>query len=88
MILEHLRNRLTAMGTSMDDDDLIAHIASNLPEEYSELVTSLEADLESLNIRRLKERIRAYYMRKISSKSKIEKEEEYSVALMHTFKGR
>ncbi len=81
MDLEHLRNRLSAMGTRMKDDDIIAHIIANLPEEYNELVTSLETNLESLSVKRLKERIRSFYMRRIYSK--VEKKNDFIVFLVH-----
>ncbi len=44
--------------------------AYHIPEEYSELVTALEADLESLTIGKIKERIRAYCTMKVFSKAR------------------
>ncbi len=66
--LDHLRNRLQAMKSSIQDEDYVAHVLSNLMNEYSELVTVLEGDLEGLAIQKLRERVRCFYRRKQRSK--------------------
>ncbi len=61
MQLDHLRNRLHSMKSTIQDEDYVAHILSNLAEEYSELVTVLEVELETITVDKLKERVRGFY---------------------------
>ncbi len=56
MEMDHLRNRLQAMGSKVQDEDYVAHVLTNLTAEYSELVTVLEGDLEGLTIQKLREK--------------------------------
>ncbi len=63
----------------------ITHILSNLAEDYSELITVLESNLDDLTIQKLKERVRGFYRRKQRSENYIEKNTH---ALLHIFKGR
>ncbi len=62
--LDLLRIRLEETGSTVPDEDLIAHVISNLTQEYSELVTSLEGDLEGLKVEALKDRILSFHRRK------------------------
>jgi hypothetical protein len=50
--LEHLRLRIkgVAGATPISDDDMIAHILANLPEDYSELITSVEIELSRVSV--------------------------------------
>ncbi len=84
MQLGHLRNRLHSMKSTIQDEDYVAHILSNLTEEYSELVTVLEVELETITVDKLKERVRGFYRRKGSKKYT----KDVNHALLHTFKGK
>ncbi len=97
--LEHIRNRLDAMKNKVNDEDLIAHILLNIPNEYSELITAVEGDLDRISVATLQERIRSYYRRRIMRK---EHPSDHTIALInkaqqrksvghthnHRFKGR
>lgn len=50
--LEHLRLRVRGIDPqkAIDDDDLMAHILANLPKAYSEFITTIENDLEQVNV--------------------------------------
>ncbi|CAM9889349.1 unnamed protein product, partial [Chrysoparadoxa australica] len=88
MELEYLRLRLKAMNSIIDDDDVIAHVLSHLPASYSELVTVLEGEIDSLTLSKLRERVRGFYRRK----QKVHEQETAppAVALQarYRFKGR
>ncbi len=62
--LELLRICLADMGSPITEEDFITHAINNLTQDYSELVTSLESDLEGLKIEILKERIMSFHRRK------------------------
>ncbi len=85
MELDHLRNRLQAMKSSIQDEDYIIHILSNLTQEYSELVTVLEGELETITVDKLKERIRGFSRRKRSEGCTTDGSTH---ALLNVFKGR
>ena len=59
--IEHLRGGLKNMNHDITDDNIIAHILTNLPSEYSEIVTSLEGDINNLKYEDLKTRLRAFH---------------------------
>ena len=64
--LEHLKSQIEIAGKEkMSDNSLMAHILASLPEEYSELVTSVEGQLNTnkLTIGDLRERLRSYFER-------------------------
>jgi gag-polypeptide of LTR copia-type len=63
--LETLRRRLEVMDAKMDDVDMVVHIINNLPAEYDTMVETLEGELDlgSLTLGKLKERLRAKYVR-------------------------
>ncbi len=85
MELDHLRNSLQAMNSLIQDEDYITHILSNLTDEYSELVTVLEGELEVLTVDKLKERVRGFYRRKRRSEKCIKDDTR---ALLHIFNGK
>ncbi len=85
MEMDHLRNRLQAMDSVIQDEDYVADVLTNLTKGYSELVTVLEGDLDGLTIQKLKESVRGFYRRKRRSETYIEGSNH---ALMHVFKGR
>ncbi len=85
MEMDHLRNRLQAMESIIQDEDYVAHVLTNLTNEYSELVTVLEGDLEDLTIQKLRERVGSFYRRK---QKLVGSAEDNSQALIHIFKGR
>ncbi len=86
MNLDYTRNRLWGMKSMMEDDDYIGHVLSNLTSDYSELVTVLEGELDVLTLPKLRERIRGFYRRKISTQK--DNLDDGEVALLHSFKGR
>ncbi len=43
-------NRLEAMKNKVNDEDLTAHILLNMPNEYSELITAVEGDLDRISV--------------------------------------
>jgi hypothetical protein len=72
--LDRLRQRLIQVNSPVDDEDLIIHIMNHLPNEYSELTTTLHAvDFSILNHIELQQKIRAYYKRKVECKRSGEK---------------
>ena len=70
--LERLRLRIQTVkgGGQISDIDLIAHIIGNLPNEYSELVTTIESELDDQNssfgLPQLQQRLRSYYRRRFA----------------------
>ncbi|CAM9890236.1 unnamed protein product, partial [Chrysoparadoxa australica] len=85
MELEYLRMRLKAMNSIIEDDDMIAHVLSHLPDNYSELVTVLEGEIDTLTLNKLRERVRGFYRRKSSS---LETTSPVVALAAHQFKGR
>ena len=63
--LELLRQQLKNMGATISDEDLIIQVLNNLPEEYDNVVESLEDKLddedEKLTINDVKDKLRAKY---------------------------
>ncbi len=62
--LDLLRIRLEDMGSPITNEDFTTHVIYNLTPDYSELVTSLEGNLEELTVDTLKERILPFFRRK------------------------
>lgn len=69
--LEHLRLRIKGAGGNgheIKDEVLMAHILANLPDTYSELVTTIESELErefsEMTLDGLTTRLRNFYNRK------------------------
>ena len=77
--LEHIRIRIKGIQNAqpIDDDNMMAHILANLPKGYSELITTIESELDQSNktitVDMLVERIRNYYRRKFENSTKNEK---------------
>lgn len=63
--IESLRRRLEVMGSKMEDVDVVVHIINNLPTEYNTMIETLEGELDlgNLTLGKLKERLRAKYVR-------------------------
>ena len=69
--LEHLRLRIRGVNAdnALTDEDMMAHILANLPPEYSELITTVESELdrdggEEFGLEDLMTRLRGFYKRK------------------------
>jgi hypothetical protein len=88
-VLEHYRMRIRGINIAkaMSDEDMMIHMLANLPQEYSEFVTTIENDLEqttiTLTLDQMMDRLRNFYRRKFESKSNGKSE----VALTATFNG-
>ncbi len=68
MELEYIKQRLEKMESTVEEEDLIAHVISNLGEDYDQLVNIIEGEMEGLTFLKLRERIRSYYVRVIKDK--------------------
>ncbi len=98
MELEYIRQRLDKMDCKMQEEDLIAHIVSNLGKEYDQLVNVLEGELEGITMNKLRERIRSYYGRVIKRRGAEVIAEDHALwhqankeskgSHLHKFKGR
>ncbi len=98
MDLEYIRMRLEKMNCKMQEEDLVAHIVSNLGRDYDQLVNMIEGELEGMNMNKLKERIRSYYDRVVKVRGPEEKMENHAQwnqakngkkgNHLHQFKGR
>jgi hypothetical protein len=92
--LEYLKQRLKGVKVNIEESELIAHILNNLPNNYSELVTSVEGDVDKLKMKTLRESVRAFYRRKVIKnglgKNDDNEEDDENVALFtkQGFKGR
>ena len=88
--LEHLRGRIrdASPQNAVTDERMIAHILANLPEEYSELITTVESELdrpgENFGFDELMSRLRGFYRRKFEDKK--EGKDEVALAVGY-FKG-
>jgi hypothetical protein len=81
--LEYLKQRLRSMDCILSEEDMIAHVLSNLHGNYGELVTSLEGDLESLTFNKLHEHVRGFYRCCIKNDKEKEKDEIALVSNQH-----
>ncbi len=98
MELEYMKQRLGKLGSEVEEEDLIAHILSNLGKDYEQLVNVVEGELEGLTFAKLRERIRSFYSRVLRHKTKDDennyalwhqtKSKEKKNTHMHKFKGR
>ncbi len=98
MELEYIRQKLDKMSIKIEEEDIIAHIVSNLGKEYDQLVNVLEGELEELTFNKLKERIRSYYNRVIKIRGPEDTAEDHALwhqvnagnkaSHLHKFKGR
>ena len=65
--LERIRQRLKSLKSEISDEDLMIHILNNLPEEYENMVETMEVEMEDkmnpLKLKTLRERLRAKYQR-------------------------
>jgi hypothetical protein len=76
--LEYLRKRLRTMGSDVTDDDMIAHMLTKMPNEYSELVTTTTSLLDfggstmssTVTIANLKKSIRTFWRRRFEGQEK------------------
>ena len=74
--LEHIRVRIAGAneGQKIDDDAMMAHMLANLPRGYSELITTIEYEMESskstMTVDQLIDRIRNFYRRKFANLNK------------------
>ncbi len=71
------------MESTVEEEDLIAHVISNL-EDYDQLVI-IEGEMEGLTFLKLRERIRSYYVRVIKDKGN--KVTDGNLALLHQASG-
>ncbi len=83
--LEYIKQRLEKMGSTVEKEDLIAHVISNLGEDYDQLVNIIEGEMEGLTFLKLRERIRSYYVRVIKDKGN--KVTDGNLALLHQASG-
>ncbi len=42
--LEYIKQRLEKMGSTVEEEDLVAHVISNLGEDYDQLVNIIEGE--------------------------------------------
>ncbi len=68
MELVYIKQRLEKMESTVEEEDLITHVISNLGEDYDQLVNIIEGEMEGLTFLKLRERIRSYYIRVIKDK--------------------
>ena len=77
--LFHLQRRIEDAGGEVKSEDMMSHILANLPDQYSELITTIETELESttssITTETIQVRLRAYFERKFSSTADDETEE-------------
>ena len=73
--LEHLHLRIRGVNAenALTDEDMMAHILANLPVEYSELITTVESELDredgDFGLDDLMTRIRGFYKRKFENRA-------------------
>ncbi len=82
--LEYIKQRLEKMESTVEEEDLIAHVISNLGEDYDQLVNII-GEMERLTFLKLRERIRSYYVRVIKDKGN--KVTDGNLALLHQASG-
>ena len=89
--LEHLHLRIRGVNAenALTDEDMMAHILANLPVEYSELITTVESELDreggDFGLDDLMTRIRGFYKRKFENRAT--DKEEVALAAGQFFKG-
>ncbi len=98
MELEYIKQRLEKLGSQVGEEDLMAHVISNLGKEYDQLVNVVEGELEGLTFNKLRERIRSYYNRVIKVRGPEDTAEDHALwhqvnagnktNHLHKFKGR
>ena len=89
--LEHLRLRIRGVNAdnALTDKDMMVHILANLPAEYSELITTVESELdcdggEEFGLDDLMTRLQGFYKRKFEMKAREKDDVALAVA---QFKG-
>ena len=64
----------TKSGEKISDDRLLIHIMANMPDGYSEVITTVEGRLDDttnpLTLEQLEQQLRSFYKRKFSSEAK------------------
>ena len=93
--LEVIRTRLKKMNVQIEDDYFMIHILNNLPQEYDQVVDSLEdridAKLDPLTLEILREKLSSKYEKlQDAHKEKYDEREDEDAALagFGNFKGR
>ena len=83
--LDLLNSRMTMINSAFEKQDmeLIAHILNKLPNEYSEVVTSVEG-ITSLTLSDLQSKIRAFWKRKLKGEKN---SKELALPIYTKFKG-
>mmetsp|Transcript_15875 Transcript_15875/g.22369 ORF Transcript_15875/g.22369 Transcript_15875/m.22369 type:complete len:223 (-) Transcript_15875:1722-2390(-) len=80
MNFDHIRQQLEDNGLVINEREFVTDIVLKLPNLYSELVTTIEMDLDKTTLADLKDKLRAFYRRKILTKG--EEETEALIAKM------
>ncbi len=98
MELEYIKQRLEKLGSKVEEEDLIAHVLSNLGKDYDHLVNVVEGELEGLTLSKLRERIRSFYCRVLKYERNSANEKNFALwhqankegkgKHVHKFKGR
>lgn len=85
--LELKKRRLSVLGVTIIDEDLMLHILNHLPKEYETTIELCEEDLSkgTLTLTVLKERIRARYVR--FHKEQDESDDAVALMMKTQFKG-
>ena len=78
--LDLLRHRMTAIDPAFTkkDEELIAHVIANLPNEYSEVITVVKG-MDKITLTEVKAKIRAFYKRKFKAEKSTTKEKELAL---------
>ncbi len=68
--LDVIRNCLTSIGTkyTKEDFELVAHVINKLPNEYSELITTIESLSTTITLVDLQSKVQAFYTRKLKDR--------------------